>query len=407
MDHQIGPSHCTAEASLLLSCARTAIDSQTLERLRDLVHQGIDWQRVATMARRHGMLPLLYRNLAGNLHDGVPEAALTSMQKYFDANGIQMMLMTRALGDVMNIFTTSGIRAIPYKGLLLAIGVYKNAALRQTSDLDVLVHPRDYSRTKELLLSQGWRISIELAWKDHLDGPVDHPSFRHLNIDLHRALVPEWYGFAIDFDGLWARRAAVAMAGTTYNTFSPEDLLVLLCLDLTKDMAEARPFGLRLKKVTDIVELIGQSSQMDWRLLLQLTKQIDAQGVLSLGLLVADHLYGVSLPTEVRRVLDSHSSLRPLVEQTAAVVLETSPLAPDGFSPRAREVRTIVSTRDKLSGKIRVMRVILLPNDADRALLALPSSLHFLYYLVRPIRLSLKYLSVTAGKLSRKFLGNR
>src|SRR5262245_39146247 len=47
-----------AEIELLLCCARSEIDSNTLESIRTLLSQRLDWPCVIQSAKIHGVLPL-------------------------------------------------------------------------------------------------------------------------------------------------------------------------------------------------------------------------------------------------------------------------------------------------------------------------------------------------------------
>ena len=52
-----------AEIELLLCCARTCVDSKTAARVKVLLRQGVDLAYLMRIARRHGLLPLVYWNL--------------------------------------------------------------------------------------------------------------------------------------------------------------------------------------------------------------------------------------------------------------------------------------------------------------------------------------------------------
>jgi len=60
------------------------------------------------------------------------------------------------LAKTQDLFESNRIRTIPFKGLTLASLIYGDPTLRQTDDLDFLVHPEDLARAKETLLSAGY-----------------------------------------------------------------------------------------------------------------------------------------------------------------------------------------------------------------------------------------------------------
>ncbi len=51
------------EEELLLCCARTAMDSERVRRILDLVCNDINWEYLIQTAVRHGVMPLFYRSL--------------------------------------------------------------------------------------------------------------------------------------------------------------------------------------------------------------------------------------------------------------------------------------------------------------------------------------------------------
>ncbi len=66
------------------------------------------------------------------------------------------ILLTHELQKLLALFADNDVRAVPYKGPALALQLYGNVALRQFSDLDILVHPRDVLRARDLLLAEGY-----------------------------------------------------------------------------------------------------------------------------------------------------------------------------------------------------------------------------------------------------------
>src|SRR5688572_24047075 len=129
-----------AEIELLLCCARTSIDSNTLDRLKTLLHQDLGWQRLIQTAGIHGVLPLLYRSLSRNAPGLVPKAILERLRENFRSNVQRNLFLTAELLKLLDLFAAHRIDAVPFKGPVLAAAVYKDLSLRQFSDLDVLVH---------------------------------------------------------------------------------------------------------------------------------------------------------------------------------------------------------------------------------------------------------------------------
>ena len=121
-----GAGQFCAEIELLLCCARTCVDSKTAARVEVLLRQGVDLAYLMRVARRHGLLPLVY----WNLHKvcPVPKAVLDQLRGYFRTNTVRNIILTEELIEILKLLKTQNILAIPFKGPLLAALAYRNLA---------------------------------------------------------------------------------------------------------------------------------------------------------------------------------------------------------------------------------------------------------------------------------------
>src|SRR5262249_35093242 len=149
------------EIRLLLDCARTCIDTQQANRIRDLASKDIDWAYLLRTARAHGVMPLFYRSLNSTCPDTVPEPILVELRQHFYANAGRNLFLAKELLTVVQCLEGHKIPSIPYKGPVLATSVYGNLAFREFGDLDILVRERDYNLAQRVLIDQGFRLTIE------------------------------------------------------------------------------------------------------------------------------------------------------------------------------------------------------------------------------------------------------
>src|SRR4029077_11924947 len=128
----------------------------------------------------------------------IPPPQLTELRTYFQNNFAFNTLLTRQLVDLLKLFGGGGISAVAYKGPALAVSIYGNLALRQFSDLDILVRSTDVWRATALLVAAGFaphfvipeekrtafiRLSY-VQFFDRPDGPV---------IELHWGVAPRFF----------------------------------------------------------------------------------------------------------------------------------------------------------------------------------------------------------------------
>jgi hypothetical protein len=332
------------EIALFLACSRTEADASSVERIRSLARQTLNWQWLAGTAEYQGMFPLWYHSIKRNAREAIPTAYLTAWQWKFYRNAARNLYLTRALSQLLDLFEKNSIRALSYKGPLLATAIYGNLALRKAGDLDFLVHRRDFRKAKELLVSRGYRIHVALTWKDHLSHQAEG-----INIDLHQEIAPRWYNYRITFDDLWNRRTTIKLGGRNLPTFSLEDLLIVLCLDILRDTAEAT--DLRLFKLCDVVQVVKYYDAAGWELLLEKANQIGARGALFVALRAADDLLGVSMPTDIRNMVVSSTAVDTIARHTVAMVRDGPPTQ----KRFPHQTRIILKVRERPKDKLLTM----------------------------------------------------
>ncbi len=230
------------------------------------------------------------------------------------------MAMTRELTQALASLADAGIPAITFKGPTLAVSVYGDLGLRPFGDLDILVRPDDFEAALALLSEAGYRPQRPFPWECHLVH-----SERGTCLDLHAALSHDGIPYGLDFDQLEARAARIELDGHEVACPDAEDLLLLLCVHLTKDMWDVRSGfapNLRLIKLADIAELVRRR-EPDWDLVLERAQTLRVLRILRFALGVVRQVYPVALPAAVVRSL------------TGTRCHEASPAAPTTSSSAA------------------------------------------------------------------------
>lgn len=369
------------EVELLLCCTRTCLEAPTHDRLHQLVQGPIDWPALIEMAVDHGVMPLLYWNLKQAASAQVPNAVLAHLQTAFQTNAQRNLLLMQELLRVLQCFEAHAIRAVPFKGPLLAAMVYRNLAFRQISDLDILVRKQDLTQGIDLLSAEGYRVREQVPWATHL---IREAGF--YNIDLHSTIAPQHLSHPIPSETVWQLLEPTPFAGATIPTFSPEMQLLLLCLHGTKDS------WANLDRMCDIAELI-RCRTIHWPQAIDLAKTWGMQRLTGLGLKLAHQLLQAELPIEVQQWIQFDPAIQTLADQiTQRLFVQTK--------PKIEEVeRTLfhVRTRERWQDQFGSLWGLMhhsgwfTPTHHDEAFLSLPANLAFLHYISRPIRLLGKY----------------
>jgi Uncharacterised nucleotidyltransferase len=369
------------EVRLLLDCARTCVDAQRASRIKSLVSEGIEWAVLIRIAHEHGVMPLLYRNLNRVCLDEVPRPILRELREHFYANAGHNLLLTEELLKVLQLLEAHGIPCISYKGPVLATAIYDNVTFREFSDLDILVRERDYKVAQLLFIAQEYRLTKEFEYESTL---VDATG--KITVDLHKRMTARQFSCPLNFEYLSGRLQRIAVDGTDVSTLSPEDTLLMLAIQITKDTG-SRYF--QLAKICDMAELLRAYPRLDFAQLLRQARRLGGERMLLYSLRLANNLLGTVLPQEIVSEMRFHPAIDGLVEYARRQLFEgagrtvADQPAADHFRWDVRE-----RLRDKLYPYyLRYVTDVVVPCELDRRFLPLPRELSFLYYFIRPVRL--------------------
>jgi hypothetical protein len=377
------------EIRLILCCSRTRMDERTTHALRGLAGR-IDWPSVIPLALAQGVLPLVYTNLRALVAGEVPAPLLADMRDRFHGSVRRSLLLTQELLAVLARFEAENLPVIPFKGPVLGADVYGNVALRQFTDLDLLVRPGDVPAARRLLTAAGYAASgFASDWEWNFEN-------RHgVAVDLHQAIASAYEPSPAGFDELWARRRPVTIGPASIQTLSPEDMLLTLSIQFVKDCRERRE---RLVQLCDVAEALRAWPALDYELLMRRARACHAERILLLDLLLAQTLFSSEISGEIAGRVRSHPQVQPLMRQVIGRLVRTGPRRPptDLVSELWHEdsafyLRTRERWRDKAGYLLRLtgnmLRMALTPTVKDRSFLPLPSWLGFLHYLSRPVRI--------------------
>jgi len=390
IDIKSAPLAYRPEVELLLFCTRTNLDSPTSERIEKLVKQDIDWEYLLHMAAYHEVTPFLYQSLNKICPKLLPQTILKELSHRFYSNFAYNLFLTQELHKILELFTAHDIRAIPFKGPILAISAYNTLALRQFRDLDILVQERDVPLATKLLVSQGYELPSQLA--DIQEKPylqyeqfLESSSYQRcydfirnderIAVELHWGLTGKNFSYPVEFQDLWSRIQFVSLENIAVPSFSSEDLLLYLCVHGSRHCWE------ELKWICDIAELLHTHQGIDWKWVLEQSRVLGVERMLGLGLLLAHEMLGTILPENVLQSIQADRTARVLAQKLHERFFDSPPA-------EFEKHFLLIQARERLLDKALYLRHLLFtPSAQEWALLPLPQFLVFFYCLLRPTKL--------------------
>jgi hypothetical protein len=365
----------SSEDALCLLLARAELSPEARKHALSLLEGAVDWPRLFERAKKYQIFPLVYSGLRTLSFPGIPELVRSEWAKIFCVNAIRHELLATELAGILRLLGDAGIPAIPLKGIALAESLYGDLALRVCSDLDVLVPPHHAIDAFRIIVSAGYK--PEFTQPRLLDLEVrygrDCSMLRQagasaLAVDLHWGLA--WGGpFERGLLGqVWAECTPVAFRGVPAFALSAEWDFLYLALHA------ARHGWLSLKWYADLDRLCRRGL-VDWRKANEKARSLGWESAVQSSLVACSSVF----------------------ETPLAPVFGLAPPPPRAYS---RQPSELVATSDTLllfrllntpARRLRYLAIrLLIPTRMDCEFLHLPPSLFFLYYALRPLRVTCK-----------------
>ncbi len=361
------------------------LSSERIGRIANWKRSSIDWSELFRLAEHHGVLPLVARNLSAHAR-GLPSQVDQSLRSRFDGNARRNLWLSSELIRITDHFAKKNIRAIPYKGPMLAQSVYGDVALRNFGDLDFLISPADFEPARHALGELGYRPSSDLSpaverfWlRNGYERSFDSAAGKYL-VELQWGLLPRF--FAVDFrvEDLLARSRPASLGGREVLGLSAEDSLLVLCLHAAKHL------WMRLIWICDIAETM-RTQKMDWSIVEARARELGILRIVSVSFWLAQTLLDLSLCEPALKIVSGDAEVAVLGEQFAARAARS---ATYDFES-TKYFRLIWKLRERTGDQRRYLwRLVWTPGEGDLATVNLPEALFPLYRVVRAVRLTRK-----------------
>jgi hypothetical protein len=329
----------TPEQEILLWAIR--VDHTKNQRISEIFRSGVDWVYLRETAIQHGIVPLLYKRLKGEMADLVPLDELSELRTFFVANAIKNIRMTQHLLKVLHLLMDSGVEVMPFKGPVLAVQAYGDLSLRSYSDLDILIHENDLFRVFQILSDQGYTLNAT----DNgylLNNPVPTSLDRILNfiqkkdvhfffhddlLEVHWKIVERLYAVPLEMDQIWDRSLPFLINDEKVKTLSPEDMVIVLCFHGFKHAWQ------NLRWLADLIHTISNHPDLKWHNVLVQAENLGLKRIVLLGLFLARKHGGARCGIEFENLFTSDSTMLNLASEIQLGLFPCKTLEPSVIEP--------------------------------------------------------------------------
>lgn len=380
----VNPTH--PEWQLLINCLQPQPSSQGIP-------PHLHWETVLNTAQWHKILPRLYLYLQAQEWENVPDAVRSQLTQKFHQNLQHNCLLTTHLCKISQRFQTHGLPFLPFKGILLSQQLNGHLAHRTIYDLDfLLTSPQDYYKAKELLAQEDYRTYHNLTPQQETRQLTSNfgAVFLHpptlLQVDIHWGLHPPFFTCHIPPQDLLSRQQQIKIGRYLLPTLSPEDQLLILCVNGGKDC------WTELQRIGDIGQCLQHFPHLDWETLLTRSQTYRCYRILLLGCNLAHELLHSPLPPVIADPIKKTPIIAKLTQQVLQQWQNTVTPTPTTL----QQSQFCLQLQDGLLNQIHYLLHLLLPiNERDVGWVHLPRFLFPLYYPLRFLRLVMKHTGLT------------
>ena len=296
-----------------------------------MFHHRLDWSRLYVLAEENGLLATL-SSAVGQTDEGlIPVDARQKLKEFHRAQLIFSLQLTSELFRLLERFAAAHVEMVVIKGPALSVRCYGDPALRQYTDLDLVVRTKDIQRSTEIMLQLGYEARIPLRAITNGKIPGEYVFRRpdtRLLVEFHTEHTFRYHPRRLPLERVLARKTWVSVDHRQVPALSIEDELVLICIHAAKHLWE------RLAWVADVAALVANNPRLSWNKAISAAEEVGAERMLRVGLGLAATMLALPLSREIEAYVTSDSIAVRLVERIATNLTQGRP-ASGGILRRA------------------------------------------------------------------------
>lgn len=371
----------TPEDELILLCSISEIDNKSIDRIKNLLNLDLNWNYFIKKATDHKLKPLIYLNLK-NFQNNIPNNIYGDLKIYFMENTQKNLLLTGELIKIIEIFENHRIPLIFYKGPVLTYLTYGNLSMRHFVDLDLLVNPDHVNQAHEILYSMGYDSDLKLNEKQNKKFISQQQELKFFNksnnvsVDLHWKLS---LLHSVKTSSLIKKTKNVEIFNKPLKTLQPEEMLLLICIHNSSHRWD------KLSFLSDLSDF-ALKNDINWFKLISLAKQMGLMRIVNINLILIKNIMNLNLLPENLGGCNDKKARKMVNKVQKKLLVEGNSLN------LAEELFFTIVIRDNITlGLQDVITNLFKPTSYEWRKIPLPVKMTYLYVIIRPFLLLLRY----------------
>jgi len=287
---------------IILLSAKIHPSMKELETLKAQLALVADWDEVVLNVIERGMGPLFYTKLSKlSNHTFIADVNKEQLKQIYYWTLSRGMLMYSVFTKAVKALNANGIKVIVLKGAYLSEKLYGDIALRQFSDIDLLVNEEFGVKCIKILEQIGFKPFGNSVY----DMIREHTGIVHylpmvlngVSIEIHIRLHLKSNNYNIKVNEFIASAIPVNISDVNVYALNTYDLLIHLCVHLDTHFAKG---GIQFNGFSDIVNVVDiYGADIDWCDFIESCRNHECEKVVFKYLYIAFKYFNVTIPEQI------------------------------------------------------------------------------------------------------------
>ncbi len=379
------------EIQLILYCLSLLQDKQSVRHSSlEPDFQKINWDNFIDLSSRHKLMPLVAQAINQTDKIRFPNKIKSRIKNIYKSNLVKNFFLSSKLIHILNLMENNHIKCIPFKGPALSEFVYKDLALRQFSDLDLLISRKDAPKAMDIFSEYGFNLQIDLKQNQFktyskIKGSIElwHKTSR-IHVDLHWEFTGNYSIKPFELEYVQPRLVPLNFLNKQILHLSKVDTIVCLCLHGAKNIWD------NLENIYCVSLLSHNITENDEQCLLKTCNEKRCRKIVAAGIYLCIHFFKINLSSEIKNYLFVYPDLDKITQPLIQLLSSGKPWEK---SKTYRFSKFNLIIRDCFIDKVQYgLRMLFLPSFVDWDKYNFSQKLSLFYFLTRPLRLARNYL---------------
>jgi hypothetical protein len=292
----------TPEEKIILASVKIHPDQADIDIINKEIPDVTNWEYFAKTITERGIAPLFHIKVALLSNAGlIPDFVIDKVRKVYFKTMSRGMLLYAHFKEIATAFEKENIPMIPMKGVYLAEKMYHDIALRQFSDMDLLVSPENGEKCLQILKKIGYKSTLiaQTEFVQSLSEIVHYPPMvkNEISVEIHIKLHRNHPEYFLDPVKIFEHAQTDILNNCKVLKMDKYDMLIHLCLHLDKHFVGG---SLQFTCYNDIVNYLNTYiTEFDWNEMEKRVSLYQATNQVYLHLMISNKYFHLHLPDDV------------------------------------------------------------------------------------------------------------